>query len=588
MIRKLIRRMLIAQVFSALTVSLCLLIDSVMISRFLGSHAIAAYGLSNPLLLAIGAIGTLLAAGIQVVCGKALGCGSREDADACYSSSLAVTAAVSLAFTAVVPLFSSPLAVLLGAGRDGTLFESTRDYLAGFSIGAPGSMGALVLIPFLQMAGQSGLLIAAVLTMTVTDVALDLLNVFVFNGGMFGMGLASALSYYAAMAVAGIYFFSKKCTFRFSRKSVKRPVIAELFRRGIPAGVNMIASVILIFVMNRLLTALDGGHSVAVAAYTVVMSIGNAANCITTGTGGVSLTLCGIFFHEEDRSSLRETVRRLCGWGAALGFGMGLFLLVCAPFLVNVFLPRSELPYRYAVPALRLFAAGLVPCCINNALKYAWQASGRSGLTELFSLLEGALFPILAGFVLSRFSGLTGAWMAFAAGELLTLLAAGVLICRLSGKLPWKDGAYLLLKKDFGVTPDRILETKVSSVEEATAASRAAEQFCLSRGQDPRISSHIALCIEEIAGNVILHGFPADAKDHHLSVLVMDKGDQWVLRFRDDCRAFDPVHFVPPEPEQALGIRLVLSMTEEAHYTYSLNLNNLVLKLPGQESPAEA
>ena len=29
-------------------------------------------------------------------------------------------------------------------------------------------------------------------------------------------------------------------------------------------------------------------------------------------------------------------------------------------------------------------------------------------------------------------------------------------------------------------------------------------------------------------------------------------------------------------------------MTEEAHYTYSLNLNNLVLKLPGQESPAEA
>ena len=91
-----------------------------------------------------------------------------------------------------------------------------------------------------------------------------------------------------------------------------------------------------------------------------------------------------------------------------------------------------------------------------------------------------------------------------------------------------------------------------------------------------------------MAGNVILHGFPADTRDHHLSVLVMDRGDQWVLRFRDDCRAFDPVHFVPPEPEQALGIRLVLSMTEEAHYTYSLNLNNLVLMLPGQESPAEA
>ena len=36
MIRKLVRQMLTAQIFSALTVSVCLLIDSVVISRFLG------------------------------------------------------------------------------------------------------------------------------------------------------------------------------------------------------------------------------------------------------------------------------------------------------------------------------------------------------------------------------------------------------------------------------------------------------------------------------------------------------------------------------------------------------------------------
>ena len=75
MIRKLVRQMLTAQVFSALTVSLCLLIDSVMIGRFIGDDGIASYGLANPLLLAIGAIGSLLAAGIQVVCSRSLGKG---------------------------------------------------------------------------------------------------------------------------------------------------------------------------------------------------------------------------------------------------------------------------------------------------------------------------------------------------------------------------------------------------------------------------------------------------------------------------------------------------------------------------------
>ena len=579
MIRKLIRQMLTAQIFSALTVSLCLLIDSIMISRFLGEEALASYSLANPLLLSIGALGTLLAAGVQVVCGKALGRGSQEEANNGYASAVVATAVISLAFTAAAILFRSFLARAMGAGSSGTLFEMTRDYLAGFSVGAPGSMGALVLIPFLQMAGQSNLLIAAVLVMTVTDVALDLLNVLVFSGGMFGMGLASALSYYAAMAVGGIYLLSKKSIFRFSRKGVKARMITDLFASGIPAGVNMLASVVLVFAMNRLLKALDG--STALAAHTVIQSIGNTANCVTTGIGGVSLTLCGIFFHEEDRSALRETVRRLCVSGVLLGLGMGLLLLVCAPVFVKVFIPEAGRTQDLAVLGLRLFAAGMIPCCVNNAMKYAWQGTGRAGLTEMISALEGAGFPVLAAFVLSRFMKTGGAWLAFAAGEMMTLLAIGLLVRKISGKAPWKDGAFLLLKKDFGAKPEETMEAGISSMEDVARAAQQAEAFCLRNGQDARISSHIALCIEEMAGNVIRYGF-RDGKPHHLSVLILNKPDRWVLRFRDDCRAFDPVHYTPAEQEDALGLRLVRGLARDAYYTYSMSLNNLVLILPKQ------
>ena len=578
MIRKLVRQMLTAQILSALTVSLCLLIDSIMISRFLGKRAIAAYGFSNPLLLAIGAIGTLLAGGIQVVCSRALGRGSREEANEGYSSAVAVAAVVSVVFAAAVILLRKPLATLMGAGTSGKIFDDTQNYLAGFSIGAPGSMGALVLVPFLQMAGQSNLLVAAVLTMTVTDVVLDLLNVFVFDGGMFGMGLASSLSYYAAMLVAAIYFLSKKSIFRFSRKSVTRKMIAELFRRGIPAGVTMLASVILIYMMNRILNAMHSG-AFGVAAYTVITSIGNAANCITTGIGGVSLTLCGIFFHEEDRTALRETVHLLCRVGILLGLGMGILLLAFAPALIGLFIPEEGETQKIAILGLRLFAVGLIPCCINNALKYSYQATGREGLAEIISLAEGAAFPVLAGFVLSRFLHTTGVWLAFGAGEILTMLAIGAMIRARTGEMPWKEDGFLLLKKDFGAAKDQTLETDIGSLEEVTAASQAAEAFCLARGQDARTANHIALCIEEMAANVIQYGF-GDGKPHHLSIRITDSRDRWVLRFRDDCSAFDPVHFVPEEEGQGIGIRLVLAMADEAYYTYSMNLNNLALKIP--------
>ena len=117
-------------------------------------------------------------------------------------------------------------------------------------------------------------------------------------------------------------------------------------------------------------------------------------------------------------------------------------------------------------------------------------------------------------------------------------------------------------------------------MEEVEHVVRQAEQFCLLHGQNAKVSNHIALCIEEMAGNIILHGFSQDTKEHHLSIRVISKDKRWVLRFRDDCRAFDPVHYVPREGEDALGIRLVLAI---AQYTYSMNLNNLTLRLRGTE-----
>ena len=89
MIRKLVRQMLTAQILSALTVSLCLLIDSIMIGRFLGDGALTAYGLANPVLLVIGAVGTMLCAGAQVACSKSLGRGDQEETNIGYSSTIA-------------------------------------------------------------------------------------------------------------------------------------------------------------------------------------------------------------------------------------------------------------------------------------------------------------------------------------------------------------------------------------------------------------------------------------------------------------------------------------------------------------------
>ena len=584
MIRKLIRQMLAAQTLSALTVSLCLLIDNIMICRYLGVQAAAAYGLANPILLVIGAIGSMLAAGVQVACSRSLGSGSREETDKGYSSAIGLTLAVSLFFVALVTLFCGPLATLMGAGGEGRLFERTRDYMTGFILGAPGSIGALILVPFLQMAGQSSLLIAAVLGMTVSDVALDLLNVFVFKGDMFGMGLASSISYYVAVAVALVYFLSKKCVFRFSFKLITWKKIRELAAGGLPAVFNMASSVVLVFILNKILMA--AGGSEAVAAYTVLMGIGNASNCISTGVGGVSLTLSGILYNEEDQTGLKELLKLLTRYSAVLGAAVGVLLAALAPALVGVFIAKAGEAREMTVQGVRLFALALIPCCINNALKSLYQGTDRWGLTEIISVLEGAVLPSLAAFLFSRWLQVTGVWLCFVTGECLTLLCIMLFVWRKNQRAVLSPGPFLLLKEGFGVKPEELMEMDIHSVQEVTEAARKAADFCRLHGQSERMANHIALCIEEMAGNTVIHGFSKD-KENHLSVRVQHKQDRWVLRFRDDCRAFDPVSYVPKnDREDALGIRLVMAMAEDVRYTYSMNLNNLTIKLPAAEKAA--
>ena len=576
MIRKLVRQMLTAQILSALTVSVCLLIDNIMIARFLGEEGIAAYGLANPVLILIGALGTMLSSGVQVACSRSLGIGSQEETNAGYSSAIGVAAVVSGVFMLVVLLFSGPLATVMGAGREGSLFDSTKGYLNGFILGAPGSMGALILVPFMQMAGKSGLLIAAVLGMTVSDIAFDLLNVLVFDGGMFGMGLASSLSYYVALIIGIFYFLSPRCVFRFSRRQISRAKIRELFKGGVPSLVNMIASVILVFAMNHLLMS-SGGES-AVAAFTVVTAIGNAACCISTGTSGVSLTLAGILFNEEDRQGLKDLVFYMLRLAVVLGVVMCLILLILAPNLVSVFIADALPSKPIAIRGVRLFAPGMIFCCLTGAMKGTYQGCGKAGTTEAISMLQNALLPVLAAVICGALFGSEGTWLYFVIGEAATLILLIAYTWLKTGRNPAVSDSLLLLPPDFGVSEEDLLEVSIRSMDEVIRASEAAAVFCREHGQPKKTSNHVALCVEEMAGNVVRHGFEA-GKDKSLSIRIQHKNKRWVLRFRDDCASFDPVHYVPLSEDlsSGIGIRLVMKMADEVRYTYSMNLNNLTV-----------
>ncbi len=582
MIKKLFRQMLVTQIVSSMTVTLCMLIDSIMIGRFLGVDAMSAYGLASPLLLVFAAFGSLISAGVQVMCGKTIGAGDREATNACYTCSVLLAAGISVIGFGFVFAFLGPLTSLLGAGSpgpDNPVYGLTKDYITGFIIGAPAFLCAQIMVPFMQLQGCRTRLVVAVIAMTVSDIVFDLLVVFVFHGGTLGMGLASTLSYYIAFGIGIGVFLRKDCMFRFRPRLFRGKTCLELASNGLPTVINSISMVLLVFLLNRMLLSVEG--TLAVAAYSVISTVGNICYCFGSGTGSVAMMLASIFYADRDRTSIRSLVQVMTRWAIVLDVVVTAVGLAAAVPLITLFLGGNIAAKSIAVFGLRLFVLSILPSSVNSTFKNYYQGINRLGLTELISVLQNFVFPVAFAFTLSRFLGVTGIWLGFVCGETATLIAFSVMVWRHHGSFSLSADAYSMLPPDFGAAADCCFECKVQSVSDAVNASSQICEFCQQREIDRRTAMLIGLSVEEMTVNIIEHGFTKDKLDHNVDVRLVLEEDCKVIRIRDNCVRFDPTSYLElhqsDDPAAHIGLRMVMGMVKEANYVNSLGLNNLSL-----------
>ena len=584
MIKKLFRQMLATQIISAMTVVLCMLIDSIMIYRYLGVDSMTAYGLTTPILLVFAALGSMISAGIQVMCGKTMANGDQKGTNACFTISVTVAVAIAVVGTAFILLFTDPVCTLLGAGRpgpDNPVFGLTKDYLRGFIIGAPAFILSQIMVPYMQLSGNRARLVAAVIAMTVGDIAMDLLNAFVIRWGTFGMGLASSASYYIAFVIGIGVFFRKDCVFKFRFQLFSWKRCHRLFYEGIPTLINQISLVLLTFSLNKLLLTLGG--NLAVASYSLISTIGNLCYSFSSGTAAVALTLATIFYTDTDKTSLRQLVRTMSAYAVVICGIVTLVMQAAAKPLVMLFTDQQE-AIDMAVRGLRIFTLSLVPCALNTCLKNYYQGIGRVKLSMVISVCQNFLLTALAAYVLSLFLKVTGVWTGYLAGELLTLTVITVIVfvrARKAGTAFNMD-AYSMLPEGFGAKDSDCFECSVTSLDDIVEASQSALDFCLSKKIPSKLSMIIALSIEEMGNNIVKHGFN-DGKPHMIDIRVALVDDASILRIRDNCKRFDPVKYMEmhnnDDPSKHIGIRMIMSLVKNANYVNSLGLNNLTLTL---------
>ena len=130
----------------------------------------------------------------------------------------------------------------------------------------------------------------------------------------------------------------------------------------------------------------------------------------------------------------------------------------------------------------------------------------------------------------------------------------------------------MVIPEDFGASEEERLDYSVESMNDVIKVSERIGEFCLEKGMDKRTAYMAGLAMEEMAGNVVEHGFTKDEKKHTIDIRVVKKGDD-----------LDPTKRIRTADEGDLssniGIRLVLKAAKDVQYQNILGLNVLTMKV---------
>lgn len=579
--RTLFQKTMVTMFMAELSGGITAIIDGILTGRFLGTAALAASGLGSPYYSIASIVSGILMVGSTNLCTKAIGKGDRDGLNGVFSLTIALGVILSLLLAGFGVCMPGRFALLFGAkGASEEICFETTAYLRGLFIGTPGFILHVILTPILQLDGDTFRPKLASIVCAVTDVVGDLLNVFVFHGGMFGMALTSSLSRYAALLIVLSHFLKKGSLFHFSFRSIRTGMVSPLLKDGFPRAMCMLSRALLPILLNTLLIRLAGDPGVT--ALSAMINTSFVIGALGWGIGGAVLIMGGMMVGEQDVGGLKTVLSTALKDILILVTALAAAVYLCAPYIAALFVTQGGPAQEMARSFIRCYAICLPFLAFNVSVANYMQIISRTLDANLVNIDIEVVFTAVAAYLLSALLGASGVWIAYAVGQ--AALSLFLVLRMLFAKDPERNGleAHMLLPKDFGIPEEDRIEQSLQTLEEVVELSARVVPFCRERGISKKEANRLALCLEEMAGNVIEHGF-TDGGSHHLDVRVLVKDGSVILRMRDDCRKFDlrekaeNWEFDPDHPEKNIGIHMVMRIAKDVAYTNAMNTNNLII-----------
>lgn len=581
------------QILSLLMSYMGAIVDGIVISRFLGDDAMAAFELVAPLTLIGSMLGLVFSTGLLAACSKCLGSGKVKEAESYFTVTIMAMIPVALIWALSVWLLAKPVVALLGAsGESAYLAGEAAGYLCGL---AP-SLFLTIFIPMqnniMFLEGKGKFCIISMVCQLSLNIAGDFYNALYLHWGLFGMGLSTSLSNAVGF---GVMLFGKwvvKGGIRFSNKDLGFGKLITVLNTGVSSALDDFYLSVQTWLVNNVLLMVASGASVA--AFGIINTLNNLFLPFVLGVTVTGMTMASLSYGERDKGAMCKIFGITLKRSVLFGFLITAVVMVIAPLLVLPFKSSSDPSFGTTVHALRIFVWMFPLYGVNKMLQDFYLGSNNIKLTFVFSLLENLVFIILSVMVLGRFFGEEGVWCGFVVGEALAVVVTLLIITVKKKRVPRTVDDFLFLPELYDKVETTAHIWSAASLDDIKVASREAKDFMMGLGADAPKAELLSRFIEEVGDvitlwaaderkqpliNIRLVGIPVFAEDGSPN---MDKMGTWAIRVRDNLKPFDldkwqAVH--SDANQRHVALHTIVKEAKESSYTYTMGLNYLFVTI---------
>ena len=370
----------------------------------LGTSASGAVGVVFGLMAVIQAVGFMLGHGAGSIISRKLG--AKDTETACYVASTSFFTSLLAGFVITVfgLLFSTPFLRLLGSTD--TILPYAKEYAFWILLASPITMSSFVLNNILRYEGKAALAMIGLTTGGILNIFGDFVLIKIFNMGISGAGISTAVSQSISFLILLSMFLFNKTQSRISLTCFKKGVknLPAICSTGFPSLMRQGLSSVSTMLLNN---AAGIYGDAAVAGMTIVNRICFFIFAVGLGIGQGFQPVCSFNYGAKKFDRVKKGFFFTWGVGEILLSILAIIGLFLSDHLVGLF-RDDPLVIEIGSFALKAQIVALFFQPLSICSNMMFQSIGANKTATFLSALRSGLVFIPVLLISSRLIGLAG------------------------------------------------------------------------------------------------------------------------------------------------------------------------------------